>query len=964
MAVDGDAPSDRRFLVVNYPDQRTGKNLSSVVLKTPGSPALPRSSYFDYTKTTRHTSEKPELEEFWKRNLSGELPVLNLNTDYRRPAVQTYNGGSCFAIFNPAAFDKIRELGISTGATVYMICLGAFSVLLSRYTGQEDLIIGSPTTGRNSADYSKVIGYFVNPVAIRITCNHNPSFRQLLSNVKQAVLNAFEHQEYPFDLLVETLQIRRDLSRSPIFQVMFSYQKSHDADYPMLASFALNETVTEMKLNGLTLEFIPLQNQTAQFDLTLTAAELEDGLGLSLQYNKALFKEETVARMLEHFQVLLQELTDNPELPINELAILTPGERERMLNQWNDTATVYEKVGLHQLVERQVEPHGEDPAVIFESKVLTYRELNQRANQLAHYLKRLNPEGLKITALLLDRSFDLVVSLLGVLKAGGCYLPIDPAYPGERIAYLLSDAAKQGNPPLVITQTRMENNFPLHEGKVIRIDADWVEIAKEKDDNPDIRVTAEDLAYLIYTSGTTGNPKGVMIPHRAIVNFLYSMQKQPGLTCEDIILSVTTISFDIAALEIFLPLITGAATVLVRVENTLSGNFLAEEIERNRATVIQATPSVFRLLLDAGWQGNPGLKILCGGEAFPPDLAARLLPMVKEIWNMYGPTETTVWSTIYRVEQAATNILIGRPIANTQIYILDRYLNPVPVGVNGELYIGGDGVAHGYFHNSVLSREKFLSNPFTPGVAGARIYKTGDLACYLPDGKIKLQGRTDFQIKLHGHRIEIGEIEAVLSKYPGIRETVIVLREDKPGEKRLVAYNVTETPAPNVTELRSFLKEKLPEYMIPSIFMILPAFPKTPNGKINRQVLPEPDQLRPDLDTEYVTPGNTLEQLIVRIWSENLNLDQIGIDDNFFDLGGNSVKMAQIYQQLCQSFPGKEFSIVELFQYPTVHSLGQYLAAANSIPESGMMEEERTAARRQRRKALVGEREARRGLRS
>lgn len=927
--------------------------------------SLPKSSYFDYIEEQQAIVQKdPKLEEYWKENLSGELPVLNLPTDYIRPAVQTYNGGSCYAKLTGSKAERFKALCNTSGSTAYMKCLAAFYILLSRYTGQDDIIIGSPTAGRISAAYSDIIGYFINPVAIRIKVDNNPSFSELLAQVKEVTLKAFEHQDYPFDLIVEKLQIQRDLSRSPIFQAMFSYQKAHDRDLSTLASFALNETKAELNIEGLSMELIPLKNQIAQFDLSLIAAELEDGLGLSIQYNRDLFKEETITGMLNHLLNLLDGIIESPEKPISELPLFSSDELDRILYRWNDNKVAYEKTCLHHLFEAQVEKNADASAVVFNGETLTYKELNEKANQLARYLRRLNPDALGITALFLDRSLELVISLLGVLKAGGCYLPLDPIYPKERISYILTDAAKQGHPPLVITQKRMLANLPPSEGKVICIDDDWDEIAKEKKENPRITGDAEDLAYVIYTSGTTGNPKGVMIPHRAVVNFLNSMGKQPGLTQNDVMLSVTTISFDIAALEIFLPLINGARTVLVSFEKTISGNLLAEEIEKNQATIMQATPSIYRLLLDSGWKGSSRLKILCGGEAFPPNLAGRLLPIVDEVWNMYGPTETTVWSTVYRVKNEAGNIPIGRPIDNTQVYILDKYLKPTPIGVNGELYIGGNGVAHGYFQNDALTRERFIPNPFKPEEAGARIYKTGDLACFLPDGNIKIQGRTDFQIKLHGHRIEIGEIEAILSKHPAVREVVIVLREDNPTEKMLVAYIVAGDETPNVTDLRNFLKEKLPEYMVPSIFMIIANFPKTPNGKIDRKSLPAPEKIRPELNNEYIKPQSELEQLIAGIWSENLNVDKVGIYDNFFDLGGSSVKMAQIFQQLSKALPDKEFSIVELFQYPTVHSLAQNLSKSDTTVESVKAEDERAAVRRQRRATLADAREARRNLRS
>lgn len=932
---------------------------------------LPASSYFDYIlKQRKILSENPQLEDYWIKNLSGELPVLNLATDYRRPAVQTYKGASCKQVLSPEAFNKIKKFSADRGTTVYVTCLAAFSVLLSRYTGQEDICIGSPTAGRNSTVFSDCIGYFANPVVMRMIMNGNPHFDLFLSEVRDTVLNAFEHQDYPFELLVDKLHIERDLSRSPIFQAMFTYQKAPDSDLPELASFAFNEIKTEIKVSGLPMELIPLKNQVSQFDLTLMAAELEVGLGLSVQYNKDLFKQDTMARLLENFKILLEGILENPERPLSELPLLSTDENKTIIHDWNETGADYKKACLHQLFEAQVALHMDAPAVVCGETTLTYNELNEKANQLAAYIKS---NGSGMTAVFMERTSDLVVALFGILKAGGCYLPLDPIYPKDRIEFILKDAEKQGHAPLVITQRKLLPNLPHHKGKIICIDEEWTEISAYGTENLKVISDPETLAYVIYTSGSTGNPKGVMISHRAVVNFLNSMRKQPGLEPDDIMLSVTTISFDIAGLEIFLPLTTGSRVVLASFENTISGNRLAEEITKTGTTVIQATPSVYRLLLEAGWQGNPKLKVLCGGEAFPRDLAAGLLPKVKEVWNMYGPTETTIWSTIHKVECEEDTLLIGRPIDNTQVYILDKYSQPVPIGVTGELYIGGDGVAQGYFQNPSLTLERFLQNPFRTEAENRRIYKTGDLCRYLNNGLIEFKGRADHQIKLHGHRIELGEIEAVLSKYPGINEALVLLRDDPQVGKRLVAYviaaggetgvNTAGNESPTVSGLRSFLKEKLPEYMIPSCFMFIDAFPKTPNGKINRKALPAPDNTRPELETQYVTPQNDLEQLITNIWKKNINVDKIGIHDNFFDLGGNSILMAQIYQELSKVLSDGELSIVELFQYPTVYSLAQYLNRSKVNAEEAIIEEDQSNARRQRRNNLQENRSLRRKAR-
>lgn len=934
---------------------------------------LPQSSYFDYIKKQSEIMNKPQLEQFWMKNLSGELPILNLATDYRRPAVQTYNGASCTLMLDSVLSDKIRKYSTDRGATVYMTCLAVFSVLLYRYTGQEDICIGSPTAGRNSTIFSDSIGYFVNPVVMRVLMGENPSFNMFLSRVRKTVLNAFEHQDFPFELLVDKLQLKRDLSRSPLFQVMFSYQKAPDAGLPELAAFAFNEIKSEIKLNGFTLELIPLKNQSAQFDLTLTAAEFETGLGLSVQYNKDLFKAESMSRLLDNFKALLEDILVSPESHIAELSLLSSAEKEKILYSLNDTGARYEKACLHRIFEAQASFSGQAPAVICGTEYLTYSELNAKANQLAKYIRQTESNGSGITAIYMERTTKLVIALLAVLKAGGSYLPLDPIYPKERIGFILEDVGKQGYAPLVITQSNLLAGLPEHQGKVICIDEEWTDISTNNSDNLNVADDPEALAYVIYTSGSTGNPKGVMIPHRAVVNFLNSMRKRPGLSPEDILLSVTTISFDIAGLEIFLPLTTGARVVLSSFENTISGNRLAEEITKTGATIMQATPSVYRLLLETGWQGNPKLKVLCGGEAFPRDLAAGLLPKVKEVWNMYGPTETTIWSTIHKVECEEDTTYIGRPIDNTQVYILDTYLQPVPVGVIGELYIGGDGVAHGYFQNPELTKQRFLHNPFRQEAEGSRIYKTGDLCRYLNNGLIEFQGRVDHQIKLHGHRIELGEIEAVLSKYPGINEVLTVLHDDPQMGKRLVAYVIAGVKTndgdnamlepPKVSELRNYLKEKLPEYMIPSFFMFMDTFPKTPNGKIDRKSLPNPGNIRPELDTQFVTPRNELEHLIADIWKAKLKVDKIGIHDNFFDLGGHSVLMAQIYQELNIALPDSELSIVELFQYPSVNSLAQYINKSKEASEVSVLEEERSNIRRQRRNSMQEDRNLRRKAR-
>jgi len=903
---------------VLYPAQRAG---------TPAPLPPLELQYTDYVRWQAKMLASVEGEmlwTYWQRQLGDELPVLNLPTDRPRPPVQTARGASHTFNLSEELTRQLKALAQAEEATLYMTLLAAFQILLYRYTGQEDILVGSPTTGRSRREFSGIVGDFINPVVLRADLSGNPTFKTFLAQARHTVLDALKHQDYPFGLLVERLHPPQDPSRSPLFQAMLILRKLHR--FEELSEFILpTETGARMDFGGLELEHFALAQQEGQVDLTLEMIETRGSLKGVFKYNPDLFEAGTVRRMTGHFQTLLEGVVANPAQPISTLPLLTEAEKYQLLVEWNDTQTDYPKDAcIHQLFEAQVERTPDAVAVVFKEEQLTYQELNCRANQLAHYLQTFGVGPEVLVGICVERSLLMVVGLLGILKAGGAYVPLDPVYPKERLDFMLEDAQVS----VLLTEQQLVAELQESGAKVLCLDSGWQNQASSSQEKPRSSATAADLAYVIYTSGSTGKPKGVQIPHRAVVNFLHSMQKRPGLTNRDVFLVVTSLSFDIAVNELFLPLIVGARLVVVGREVATDGTQLLAALNDSGATALQATPATWRLLLEAGWQDADRLKVLCGGESLDRELANQLLERGASLWNLYGPTETTIWSAASEVEASDNSVSIGRPIANTQIYLLDSYLQPVPIGVPGELYIGGDGLARGYLNRPELTTKRFIPNPYPSGYSHgpeARLYKTGDLARYLPDGNIEYLGRTDHQVKLRGFRIELGEIETVLSQYPEVRQTIVLAREDIPGDKRLVAYVVSvQSPAPSKSELRRFLKEQLPEYMVPSDFVVLPALPLLPNGKVDRQALPIPEGLRPESEAAYV-PGTEVEQTIAAVWQEVLHVCQVGIHENFFDLGGHSLLMAQVHNKL-QDLLDRDIATIDLFKYPTISSLAKYLS--------------------------------------
>jgi amino acid adenylation domain-containing protein len=831
-------------------------------------PAIQYADYALWQRQRLSTATMAAQVAHWKERLAG-LPTLELPTDRPRPPLQSYRGDVLRTRVPADLVAALKRVGREEGCTLFMAAQAAFDVLLARYSGQDDIAVGTIIAGRSRPETEPLIGLIANTLVLRTDLAGAPSFRELLRRVRSATLDAHQYQDVPFDVLVEELRPTRDLSRNPLFQILFTMDEANRAP----------------ELTGLRTSFVEMDWGASRVDLSVFVWEDERGLDCRFEYSTDLFDAATIARMAGHWHTLLAEAAADPDRAVGDLPLLPAAEREELLVARNATAAPIAPVTAHGLFEAQVARTPDAVAAAFEAaEQLTYAELDARANRLAHHLVALGVAPDALVGLCVERSLDMLVGALAILKAGGAYVPLDPRYPADRIAYMLQDSGAR----VLLTQAALEESLPAGVEHVVRLDADAARWAELPATPPEAAAGPEHLAYAIYTSGSTGRPKGVEIPHRALVNFLATMAVQPGLTADDVLLAVTTLSFDIAGLELYLPLTRGGRVVLAGAETALDGVRLAELMAATGTTVMQATPATWRMLVDSGWRGRPGLTALCGGEPLPRELAEELLGRVGSLWNMYGPTETTIWSTVARVERDAP-ITIGRPIANTEVYVLDRRDRPVPVGVAGELCIGGAGLARGYHERPELTAARFVPNPFGPG----RIYRTGDLARWRADGALDCLGRLDDQVKVRGHRIELGEVETALTSHPGIAAAVAVAREERPGERRLVAYLIPASPeagAPAPADLREHLRGTLPEYMVPSAFVTLDAFPLTANGKVDRRALPEPEAGSPGgADGSPVAPRTPTEEALAQIWAASLGLPQVGVRDSFFDLGGHSL---------------------------------------------------------------------------
>ena len=783
----------------------------------------------------------------------------------------------------------------------------AFKALLFRYSGQEDIIVGSPISGRTHPEIADLIGFFVNTLVFRTSLAGNPSFRELLRRVRKVSLGAYAHQELPFERLVEEIQPERDLSRMPVYQAQLVFE----------ARTMQGKGDTD----GILWKSHKIPSKVAQTDLTLWVMEAGDGLDLELEYYTDLFKAETVKQMLKHFEVYLQGILLNPDKGIGELPLLTQ-EDIKQLSAWNATKVGYPSdTCLHQLFEAQVRKSPGRIAVSFEGSQLTYEELNHRSNQLAHYLRKIGVGPDVLVGLFLERSLEMVIGIYGILKAGGAYVPLDPEYPPERVAYMIEDTQV----PVVLTQKHLENMLPTNRSSVCCLDSDWDIIAKEMTENLISEVRPENLAYVIYTSGSTGRPKGVMNEHRGIVNRLLWMQDEYGLTEFDRVLQKTPFSFDVSVWEFFWPLLVGARLVVAQPGGHRDNAYLVDTLIKEGITTLHFVPSMLQAFLDEeGAEQCRGVRrVLCSGEALPYELQNKFYNKLgtAELHNLYGPTEAAVDVTYWRCRRDSDQAVvpIGRPVANTQIYILNNWMQSMPIGVPGELHIGGVQVARGYLNRPELTVEKFVPDPFS-SQTGARLYKTGDLCRYLPDGSIEYLGRNDFQVKIRGLRIEIGEIETVLARHPALQQALVTAREDVPGDKRLVAYVVPKgKKIPSVTMLRQYLKERLPEYMVPHAFVMLEKYPLTSSGKVDRKALPVPESSRPELEDAFVAPQTSNEKLLAGIWSQVLRIERVGIQDNFFELGGDSIMSFQVIAKAKQA--GLRLIPRQIFQYQTIAAL-------------------------------------------
>jgi amino acid adenylation domain-containing protein/non-ribosomal peptide synthase protein (TIGR01720 family) len=866
--------------------------------------------YADYAIWQQHWLRGEVLEnhlDFWRRQLTGAPVVLELPADSPRPPVQTHGGANLRFELPGELSQELNALGQREGATLFMVLFAAYAILIYRYTGQEDFLTGTPIANRNRSEVESLIGFFVNMLVLRTKLTAGMSVLELLRQVREVTLGAYAHQDVPFEKLVDEFQPERDMSRAPLFQVMFALQ---------------NAPMSNVDLPGLKLKSAAGDSGASKFDLSLYIEESPRGLSGTWEYSTDIFGADTISRLSAHFATLLKAMVSDPQQRLAELALMSEAEQHQLLVEWNDTRAAFPmETCLHQLFEQQAARTPEHVAVADEHEQLTYGELNRRADQLARRLRLLGVGPEACVALLLQRSVEMMVALLGVLKAGGAYVPLDPNFPPARLSFMLEDSRAR----VLLTQRRLAGILAEHSTPTVYIEepgeekspSGVAEVAGLKPEQLAHDVGPENLAYVIYTSGSTGTPKGVAIAHRSIVNFLSTMRRRPALRPSDCLAAVTTLSFDISLLELFLPLAIGARVEVVSRAAASDGRALAARLAACGATVMQATPATWRLLLAAGWSG--ALKALCGGERLTENLAEELAARAGEVWNMYGPTETTVWSSVAEVKGDQARVSLGHPIANTQFYVLSAGLRPVPVGVAGELYIGGEGVARGYLNRPALTAEKFVPDSFS-AEPGARLYRTGDTVRYLPGGELEYVGRADAQVKVRGYRIELGEIEVALREHEGTGEACVLAREDAAGGKRLVAYLVADgEQRPTTGELRAFLQGKLPDYMIPSAFITLDELPLTPNGKVDRRALPEPGHERPELGGGYVAPRTAAEVALAGIWSEVLGVEEVGVHDNFFELGGDSILTIQIVSKA--EHAGLSFAPRLLFQHQTIAEL-------------------------------------------
>ena len=929
--------------------------------KEPTLPILPI-QYADFAVWQREWLQGKVLAaqlEYWKRQLAAAPPLLELPTDRPRPAFQTFQGKIERFQLDSQLTQELKALSQQSGCTLFMTLLAAFGLLLSRYSGLSNIIIGSPIANRNQAAIEPLIGFFANTLALRINLSENPSFLELLEQVKQTTLEGYAHQDLPFEMLVEKLQLDRDLSRNPLVQVMFALQ---------------NISQVTWNLSGLSVQDLSLSvEETAKFDLEIHYWEKPEGLEGIWLYSSNLFDATTIQRMGHNFHNLIKEIIANPQTKVKQLPLLTMAETH-LLSSWNDTHADYfaeyltsnkPQLSIYQLVEKQVLLTPDSVAVIFRDQQLTYTELNGRANQLAHYLRSLGVKTDCLVGLCVERSLEMVIGILGTLKAGAAYLPLDPEYPTERLSFMVKDAQIS----VLLSQEKLVEKLPEYQATRVYLDTDWPTIAEFSRDNLNLEVQPHSLGYVIYTSGSTGQPKGVMMGQLALCNLILWQLQNTTVTNEAKTLQFAPISFDVSFQEIFSTLSAGGTLVLITEELRRDTSALLDLLEKQAIERLFLPFVALQQLAEVSVSRNFWVsslrEVITAGEQLQITSAIAAWFRGLEnctLHNHYGPSEShvvTSFTLTNPVENWPLLPPIGRAITNTQIYILDSYLQPVPIGVPGELYIGGIALAEGYLNRPELTAERFIPNPFespltplsppqslnfggssalteglkSPSIGGFRgqgdqpskLYKTGDLARYLPDGNIEYLGRIDNQVKVRGFRIELGEIEAVLSQCPDVQNTAVIVREDTPGDKRLVAY-VVLTPDSQITtsELRQFLANQLPAYLVPNTFVILESLPLTPSGKCDRRSLPAPDHQ--GLSEYHIAPQSPTEEILAQIWGQILKLERVGREDNFFELGGHSLLATQVLSRINSAFK-LDLSVKIMFESPTIAGIASYIQA-------------------------------------
>jgi amino acid adenylation domain-containing protein len=882
--------------------------------------------YADFSIWQRDWAAQGSLEQqlaYWRKQLADVPEALDLPTDRPRPQHLSFAGTQQSAEFPRDLIEGLRELSQQENVTLFMLLLTAFNALLARYSGQDDILVGSPIAGRNRMETESLIGLFVNTIVLRTDLSGNPSFRELLRQTRENTLAAYASQDVPLEKLVEELQPARGVGHSPFFQVMLDF-KSAIGDRSQRA--------------GWQIENLDLDRGTARADLLLFLTEEENSLSCLLEYSTDLFEPATIKGLLRHFEVLLAGVVRNPDQRVSELPLLTENERQQLLVEWNQIQpSIDDAPCIQQLFEQQVARTPEAVAVVFETQQLTYAELNRRANQLAHYLSKRGVGPEVLVGICVERSIAMVVGLLGILKAGGAYLPLDPSYPTERLAFMVEDAGVK----VLVIQQELLKNLPRSVAEIVCIDADWDQISLESRDCPESETAGENAAYVIYTSGSTGKPKGVIVTHRNVVRLFEATDSSYKFTANDVWTLFHSYAFDFSVWEIWGALLYGGKLVIVPYWVSRSAEGFYRLLLDQKVTVLNQTPSAFRQLieLDSKIKSELALRlVIFGGEQLELHTLKPWLDRhgdeQPQLVNMYGITETTVHVTYRPLRMADANrSVIGRPLADLQVFVLDRYLQPAPIGVPGEMYVGGAGLGRGYLKRPELTSERFIPHPFS-SEPGARLYKTGDVARFLKDGDLEYLGRADDQVKIRGYRIELGEINANLAEHPSVRESVIVMHGQGSDERRLVAYIVPASRSvPSISELREFLKQTLPDYMVPANFVFLEAMPLTASGKVNQRALPAPDQI--SVETPFALPRTPIEELLVSIWSDVLKLGRVGIDDNFFELGGHSLLATQVMARIRDAFR-VEMPLRRIFDRPTIAQLSPLISEAQTKePELG-----------------------------